>query len=220
MALGKARGMQPPRREDADEKQPMGIGWKDGDAVGPAGAGDARPQDGGIQRVSRDGEMRGGGGGIPKKWSRSGALTFNAFFAASASERLSKLTKPTGCRGRRGGTINHAGGEQRGDPPPRGPVMLGEGGSLAWDAYPILSSSYLFGGEFDERSFVPLQEKNKKRVFGGDPHDSAAPERGKPPASITWQPYSWGGGIRWAPGWGGARQGSAPVQGLAAAGFL
>lgn len=61
MALGKARGMQPPRREDADEKQPMGIGWKDGDAVGPAGAGDARPQDGGIQRVSRDGEMRGGG---------------------------------------------------------------------------------------------------------------------------------------------------------------
>ena len=51
--------MQLPRREDADEKQPMGISWRDGDVVGPAGVGDARPRDREIQRVSRDGETRG-----------------------------------------------------------------------------------------------------------------------------------------------------------------
>lgn len=64
---------------------------------------------------------------------------------------------------------------------------------MAWDACPVLSGSYLLGGEFDERPFVTLEEKNKKKVFGGDPHDSAAPWRGKPPASITRQPYSLGG---------------------------
>lgn len=89
MALGKARGMQPPRREDADEKQPMGIGWKDGDAVGPAGAGDARPQDGGIQRVSRDGEMRGGGAESRKN---------GAGRAHSRSTRSSPPPPQSGCR--------------------------------------------------------------------------------------------------------------------------
>lgn len=59
---------------------------------------------------------------------RPGALTFSAFFAASASERLSKLTKPTGCGGRRGGTINQAGGEQRGDPHTGVPGTSGAGG--------------------------------------------------------------------------------------------
>lgn len=33
---------------------------------------------------------------------------------------------------------------------------------MAWDARPVLSGSYLLGGEFDERPLVPLQGKNKK----------------------------------------------------------
>lgn len=169
----------------------MGIGWKDGDAVGPAGVRDAHPQDGGIQRVSRDGEMRGGRN--PEKMEPVGrthvqrVLRHLCLRAAVEADEAHRLWR----KERRHHQSRWRGAEGR-PPPPQGPVMPGEGGSLVWDACPILSSSYLFGGEFDEGSFVPLQEKNKKRVFGGDPHDSAAPERGKPPASITRQPYSWG----------------------------
>lgn len=99
-----------------------GIACRDGDAVGPAGMGGAHPWDGGIQGVSGDRETRG-------KWRNGaagpGTLTFSAFFAASASERLSKLTKPTGC-GRRTGGISQAGGVQKGEP-----LTPGNGGVVA-----------------------------------------------------------------------------------------
>lgn len=101
----------------------MGISWRDGDAVGLASTGDAHSGDGGIWRVSRDGEME---GKILDTHGASRALTFSAFFAASASERLSKLTKPTGCGGRRG-TISEADGEQRRNPSPQRPVVHGMG---------------------------------------------------------------------------------------------
>lgn len=88
------------------------IVWRDWDAMGLAGMGGAHPRDGGIQRVSGDRETRG-------KWSNGVAepatLTFSAFLAASASERLSKLTKPTGCGGRTG-AISQVPGEHRGEP--------------------------------------------------------------------------------------------------------
>lgn len=131
-----------------------GIVWRDGDAMGPAGMGGAHPWSGGIQRISGDTETRG-------KWRNGvagpGTLTFSAFFAASASERLSKLTKPTGC-GESTGGISQAGGEQRGEP-----LTPGNGGTREqWDGRPIWSSSYLLGCEFDERPFVPLRGKDKK----------------------------------------------------------
>lgn len=84
-----------------------GIVWRAEDAMGLADC--AHPWDGGIQTASRDRETRG-------KWRNGvagpGTLTFSAFFAASASERLSKLTKPTGCGGRTG-IISQGRGEQR-----------------------------------------------------------------------------------------------------------
>lgn len=99
------------------------------------------------------GTRKQGGNGV----AGPGTLTFSAFFAASASERLSKLTKPTGCGGRTGG-ISQAGGEQRGEP-----LTPGNGGTgERWDGRPIWSSSYLLGCEFDERPFVPLRGKDKK----------------------------------------------------------
>lgn len=80
--------------------------------MGLAGMGGAHPWDGGIQRVSRDRATRG-------KWRNGvagpGTLTFSAFFAASASERLSKLTKPTGCGGGTG-VISQVHGDQGGEP--------------------------------------------------------------------------------------------------------
>lgn len=98
------------------------IVWTDGDAMGPAGMGGAYPWDGGIQRVSGDRETRG-------TWRNGVAgpdtLTFSAFFAASASERLSKLTKPTGCGGRTG-VISQVPGELR-----EKPLTPGSGGIVA-----------------------------------------------------------------------------------------
>lgn len=119
-----------------------GIAWRAEDAMGLAGMGGAHPWASGIQRVSRDrGEWRNGVAGPD-------TLTFSAFFAASASERLSKLTKPTGCGGRTG-VISQ--GSREGSPSPQGMVR--------W-LHAVWSSSYLLGGEFDERPFVPLQGKD------------------------------------------------------------
>lgn len=119
MALRKVRGMQPPRREDAAKKQCQDCLDRWGCH---AGMGGAYPWDGGIQRVSGDRETRG-------TWSNGVAgpdtLTFSAFFAASASERLSKLTKPTGCGGRTG-VISQVPGELR-----EKPLTPGSGGIVA-----------------------------------------------------------------------------------------
>lgn len=98
------------------------IVWKEGDAMGLASMGGAHARYGGIQRVSGDRETR-------RRWSNGvaepGTLTFSAFFAASASERLSKLTKPTGCGGRTG-VISQVPGEHRGEP-----LTPGNGGMVA-----------------------------------------------------------------------------------------
>lgn len=76
----------------------MGIGQRDRDAAGPAGAGDTHELG-----MGELGEIWGSEGEWMGRW---GALTFSAFLAASASERLSKLTKPTGCGGRREGEMS------------------------------------------------------------------------------------------------------------------
>lgn len=143
----------------------MGISWRDGDAVG---AWEMR-----LPGMEEFGEYPGMGkrGGGRKKSRKNRAAGRTHVQGVLRRLRLGAAVEADEAHGlRRKERGHHQSGwwGAKGGTPPLppsfgGPAVPGEGGSMAWDARPVSSGSYLLGGEFDERPFVPLQEKNKKR---------------------------------------------------------